>query len=85
MAERIVTLARDVFCLSPQSLRSLPSKELAEVFKELSLPAFAFKSTKAALAAALAAARQYGGAVICLGSLYMYEEIYHAINTLLPQ
>jgi len=85
MAERIVPLARDVFCLSPQSLRSLPSKELAEVFKELSLPAFAFKSTKAALAAALAAARQYGGAVICLGSLYMYEEIYHAINTLLPQ
>lgn len=85
MAEKIAPIASDVFCLSPQSLRSLPSKELAEVFKALSLPAFAFKSTKAAMAAALAASRQYGGAVICLGSLYMYEEIYQAINELLPR
>ena len=82
MAERIAGVAQAVFCLTPNNPRALPATDYAAVFEGLGISAISADTVEQAMAAALAWAKQANAPLVCLGSLYMYGEVRHALNQL---
>ena len=80
MANRISEVADKVFCLKPSNPRALGAEEYADVFRSLGVKAVACDSVDAAVENAIAWARENGRAVVSLGSLYMYGEVYKAVK-----
>jgi len=79
MASRISTVAERVFTVTPDNPRSLPAAEYAEVFESMGVSAQGFDSMEAAVKAAKEYAKNNNKALVCLGSLYMYGEVYNCI------
>jgi dihydrofolate synthase/folylpolyglutamate synthase len=79
MASRISTVAKKVFCLTPDNPRALPAEDYAEVFRALGIDAEACPSVSDAVSKAKAWGNENLRAVVCLGSLYMYGEVVAAI------
>ncbi len=78
IARRISGVAHRVFCLTPDNPRALSAQELKKVFSGLGISASSHESVEGAVISAIESANLENKAVICLGSLYMYKEIYDA-------
>ncbi len=75
MASELSPLIGKVFTVTPDNPRSLPSEELAEVYRGLGIAASAFSSVDEGVGAALDDSKKNVTPLICLGSLYMYAEV----------
>ncbi|MBE6690631.1 MAG: folate family ECF transporter S component [Ruminococcaceae bacterium] len=82
MVETLAPIAAEAFTLTPDNPRSLPAADFAEAFKEGGVPATAYDTVAAAVAAAVARARETGKPLVSLGSLYMYCEVTNALENL---
>lgn len=80
MADRIASIAAEVFCVTPQNPRSLPAEEYAKEYRERGVAATAFATVREAVSAALDAAEQTDRPILCLGSLYLYGEFCLALE-----
>lgn len=80
MAGRISSVAERVFTVTPDNPRSLPAGEYAEVFESMGVSAQGFDSMEAAVKAAKEYAKNKGEALVCLGSLYMYGEVFNCVT-----
>lgn len=80
MAKRIASVAKQVFCLTPDNPRALPSSEYAKLFNSLGVGNLACPSVDSAVKSAVDWARKENCPVICLGSLYMYGDICRALD-----
>ncbi len=80
MASRIASVAKKVFCLTPDNQRALTSEKYAEVFKTLGVDAVACNSVGEAVDMAIKWARKNNKTIVSLGSLYMYCEVANAVE-----
>lgn len=80
MAERIASIAKKVFCLTPDNPRALSAEKYAEVFKNLSIDSVACRSVDEAVNSATEWAKQNNTPIVSLGSLYMYREVALAVK-----
>ena len=76
IASRLASVAGDAFTVTPNNPRALGAEEYASVLKLNGVNAIAFDNVKDAVAEAKKEAREKNTALVCLGSLYMYAEIY---------
>lgn len=74
MAEMISTVAKKVYCVTPDNPRALPAEKLTQVYLDCGIEAEPFKTVEAAVRAALS-----DGDTLGLGSLYMYKEFFDAV------
>ena len=80
MAERIASVAKKVFCLTPDNPRALSAEEYAGVFNSLGIEAVSCCSVEDAVGAAISWAEENNTAIVSLGSLYMYGEVAAAMG-----
>ena len=83
MVATLAPLAAEAFTLTPDNPRSLPAADFAQAFREGGVPATAYETVDAAVAAAVARAKETGKPLISLGSLYMYCEVTAALEKIL--
>ncbi len=76
IASSLSGVAAEVFCVTPQNPRALQAEEYAEIFKSLGISAYTYGSIPAALSSAYKKAKENQIPLICLGSLYMYSDIF---------
>ncbi len=81
MVSMISSIAAEVFTLTPDNPRALPSDKLAEVYASFGVKSIACDSVYEALEKALACAEKNHRPILALGSLYMYDEVKKAIIT----
>ncbi len=65
-----------VYCVKPNNPRALDADALAEVFNNEGISAEGFKNIKDALTAAIENSVKNNIPLICLGSLYLYSDIF---------
>ena len=75
MTKTLAPLANKVYTVTPENPRSLPAKELAACFRN----GQAYATVKEGLSAAIAASKNEGRPLVCLGSLYLYPEVRKAL------
>ena len=80
IAKEIATVANKVFCITPDNPRALTAAEYGKVFEKTGTSAMAFDSISDAFKLAAEDSRQNQIPLICMGSLYMYTDIYNLIN-----
>ena len=80
MIELIKPIAEQVFTVTPNNPRALASSEYAEYFTNHKIKATAFASVEDGIRAAMLDSKQNARPLICLGSLYLYEEFYEKIK-----
>jgi len=80
MAGRIASVAKKVFCLTPDNPRALASEKYASIFNSLGTDAVASGSVEDAVRCAVDWARENNASIVSLGSLYMYCEVAKAIK-----
>ena len=79
MCKMLAPLSENVYTVTPGNPRSLPAEELAKLFPN----GQAYASVKEGLFAAIAASKQEGRPLVCLGSLYLYPEVRNALSEIL--
>ena len=79
MIGMLAPLASSVYCVTPPNSRSLPAEGVAAEYESFGVPANAFDSLTDGVNAACVAARAEGRPLVCLGSLYMYADVKHAV------
>jgi len=82
MVSRLSEIAKKVFCLTPANPRSLSGEDLAKEFQFRNIPAYSFETPLHAVDAAIKESIESKTPILCVGSLYMYGEIIHALETL---
>ena len=75
VATRLSEIAKRAFCIKPDNPRALDAEEYARVLACRGVASSAHGSVKEAFADAKAFALESGSVLVCLGSLYMYEQI----------
>ena len=80
MASMLSPLANEVFCVTPDNPRSLPSEELKNVYSGLGVRSNAYNTVEEGVKAAIEKSREADAPLICLGSLYMYAEVSDAVE-----
>ncbi len=78
MARELSPLIGRVFAVTPDNPRSLPSEQLAAVYRNFGIESYAFSTVDDGYKAALADSTERKVPLICLGSLYMYAEVAEA-------
>ena len=79
VASRLAEIATRAFCIKPNNPRALDAEEYARVLTRKGVQATHHDSVEDAFCQARAFACQTGCVLVCLGSLYMYEQIYALI------
>lgn len=79
VAARLSEIAKRAFCLRPDNPRALDAAEYARVLTDKGVEASSHESVEAAFEQARAFALDQDCALVCLGSLYMYEQIFKLI------
>lgn len=75
MIETLRPVTAKAFTVTPDNPRALSAKEYATYLQVHKIEASAYESVEEALRAALADCRKSGRPLICLGSLYLYQEL----------
>lgn len=75
MTARLCEVADHVWTVRPDNPRAMTAAALAEEFEEQGIPATPCESAARAVRDALRAAQESGRPLVCLGSLYLYNEI----------
>ena len=78
ITDAICEVADSVYTLTPDNPRALEALALADIYRAKGIGATPCPSVEKALALALEEARRKNTALICLGSLYLYGEVYRA-------
>ena len=78
ITDAISEVADSVYTLTPDNPRALEAMALADIYRAKGIGATPCPSVHNALALALEEARRKDTALICLGSLYLYGEVYRA-------
>jgi dihydrofolate synthase/folylpolyglutamate synthase len=79
VSSRLSEIAKRAFCIKPDNPRALDAAEYARVLTEKGVSSSHHKSVEEAFAEAVRYARESDSVLVCLGSLYMYEQIYKLI------
>ncbi len=82
MIERLKPVANKVYTVSPDNARALSAERLASEFGEHKIAAASFASVQDGLRAAIEESRRDGTPLLCLGSLYLYNEVAQALETI---
>ena len=77
IAEKLSSIAKKVFTVTPENPRALDSKEYKEAFK---VDAESFDSIEDGVKAAIKSAKLSSTPILVSGSLYMYADIKSAVN-----
>lgn len=85
MIGMLAPLASSVYCVTPPNSRSLPAEGVAAEYESFGVTARAFDELTDGVNAACAAARDEKRPLVCLGSLYMYADVKHAVLRRLEQ
>ncbi|MBR2025243.1 MAG: bifunctional folylpolyglutamate synthase/dihydrofolate synthase, partial [Clostridia bacterium] len=80
IATKISEVASKVFCLTPDNPRALNAKDYATVFNNLGIDASYYNTVQEAVTNAINDAIKNSRSVLCLGSLYMYNEVVNSIT-----
>lgn len=80
IAEAIGTVANKVYCVTVNNPRSLKAEDYHKVFAENSIPSEYFKKIETALNTAIKNSLENNIPLICMGSLYLYSNIYEILN-----
>ena len=80
MIDLIKPVAEKVFTVTPNNPRALASEKYAAYFKNHKIEATAYDTVEEGIRAAMWDSRESGRPLICLGSLYLYEEFYEKIK-----
>ena len=83
MVSSLAQIAHAVHTVKPSNPRAMSAEGLALEFEECGVSSKAHASFDAAVAAAVAEAERLGCPVIALGSLYMYADVFGAVNKFL--
>lgn len=81
IADRISSVAQNVYCVTPDNPRALSAEEYAAVFSDLGISADSYGSVDQAVSCAIKDSVDDSLPIICLGSLYMYREVCNAVMT----
>ena len=76
IAKEIADIAKCVYCITPDNPRALSADEYCDVFKSLNVSSLAYNNIEHAF---LSATKESDTPLICMGSLYMYSDIYKLI------
>lgn len=76
----LAPLASRVYTITPPSPRALASDRLAAVFEEYGAEAMAFDTVDSGVASAYAYAKTQNVPLVMLGSLYMYGDVFNALE-----
>ncbi len=82
MVEQLSSLVSEVFTVRPDNPRALSAEDLAQQFRKHHITAHPKDTMADAVQAATACAKATHTALVCLGSLYMYEELTDALDTI---
>lgn len=80
IARTISSVAAKVYCITPDNPRALSADEYSSFFSQLGVTANSFNSVGEAVECAMSDSISESLPLICLGSLYMYKEIFEAVN-----
>ena len=76
---KLSEIADSAVVITPDNPRALAAEEYAKVLAQRGIAATAYGSVAEAISAGKAVARKNNTALVCLGSLYMYKEVYENI------
>lgn len=79
VASRLSEIAQRAFCVKPDNPRALDASEYARVLEVKGVEATPHESVEVAFKEATKYAFESNRVLVCLGSLYMYEQIYKLI------
>ncbi len=79
VATKLSEIAKRAFCIKPDNPRALDADAYARVLTGKGVEASYHDSVEEAFGKAVAFALETGSVLVCLGSLYMYEQIYRLI------
>ena len=82
MIHRLKPIAGKVYTVHPDTPRALSAEELAKFFQYHKIEAEPYESIVDAVRTAIEDSRRDGVPLICLGSLYLYEHVVRAMETL---
>ena len=83
MIETMKTVAARAFAVTPNNPRALAAKDYAAQLASHGIPATACESVAEGVRAAIEASKQENIPLVCLGSLYLYEEVEAAVRACL--
>ena len=82
ISERIASVSREVFTVTPDNPRALASENYAEIFSALGVEAHPCASIRGAISMAIDRSLCDRSPIIALGSLYMYEDFTRELEAL---
>ena len=82
IAKMISGIACKVFCVEPSNPRALSGARLAEVYAAFGVDSAACESVEQGVVSAAREASEKSLPVLCVGSLYMYSDVYHAVKNI---
>ncbi len=85
MIELIKPVSAKVFAVTPNNPRALSAEEYAGYFRNHKIPAESFDSVEEGIRAAIRESREKEIPLICLGSLYLYEEFCERIAEIVKE
>lgn len=80
IAKEISSVAKNVYCITPDNPRAFKASEYSDVFKSFGITASPFDSINDALRSATTDCDKTNTPLICLGSLYMYSDVIKILN-----
>ena len=83
MIQTVKEVAARAFAVTPNNPRALAAEDYAAQLASCGIPATAYQSVDAGVRAAIESSKQEGIPLVCLGSLYLYEEAEAAVRACL--
>ena len=80
MIEQLRPVTAHAYAVSPDNPRALSAEVLAGHFSSHRIPATSFASVEEAVCRAIEDSRRDGTPLVCLGSLYLYNEVVDALE-----
>lgn len=80
MVKELASVSGKAFCVRPDNPRALSADRLADVFTRNGVAAVACSSVSEAVSSAVKEAKETQNAVLCVGSLYLYQEVRKALK-----
>ncbi len=76
IAKAVSEIAAKIYCVTAPNPRALSAHDYAATFKECGANAEPYENIPTAMQRAISESKKSGAPLICLGSLYMYADIY---------
>ena len=83
MIETMKPVVARAFAVTPNNPRALAAADYAAQLVSHGIPANAFASVGEGVSAAIESSKKEGIPLVCLGSLYLYEEVEAAVRACL--